>query len=502
MKNDTGKRRLPGYAKFLIAVLIVAAIAIPTSLAIHKHLRRAPAPPTTVVVSRGDMIVSVSETGTLQPADQINVESKVAGRLLTIAVHEGQKIQPGQLIATVDRSALDPQIASARAQLSQAVAHFDQTKAQYTLQVSQSNMAISQAQAMLGNAQAHLQSVAAGARPQEVAEQQEAVDRAQIAYDDAQRTLKRNQSLLDKGYVAQSVVDTSQVASDTALSNLSAAKQALALTLAGPRPEDIQEARTSVTTQRVALQTARTNIGQNAVTFADIAQAKASVQQLQYQLDQLLVQLSDTTIVAPGGGIVLKRYKQPGEIVQSSLTGFSDEQSEVVMIGNHEQVTSNVNEVDIPKVHNNASVIVTVDALPGATIYGHVVEIAPASSTFSSSSSSSTDSSSGAIPRFNVRIDLDSPNDQLRPGMTAEVQIIGAKHRNVLIVPQEALPFTGSTGTVTVLTKSGVKQPRAIAVGLRNDTQAEVLKGLAAGDKVVVPPVDGADRRKIDFGAN
>ena len=76
-------------------------------------LRRAAKPLiiTAVVAWRGDLVVKVSETGTIQPVDQVNVESKAPGRLLSIPITEGQRIRRGQLIAVVDRSQLDPQIA-------------------------------------------------------------------------------------------------------------------------------------------------------------------------------------------------------------------------------------------------------------------------------------------------------------------------------------------------------------------------------------------------------
>ena len=285
-------------------ILIIAAVVVVIG-AVSSKVNRAShqvVPPRTVKTRVGDISVKVSETGTVLPVDKVDVKSKVAGRVLTIPIVEGQRVQAGQLIATVDRSQIDPQIAGLRAQLEQAQAHLAQSVAQYHLQVTQSQMTIAQAQAGLKSSEAHLASVAAGARPQELAEQKESVARAQIALDDAQRTLKRKQSLLDKGFVAQSDVDSAQVAVDTAASNLSAAKQAQALTQAGPRLQDIADARTGVDAQRVALRSAEANAGQNDVTRAEITQARAAVQQIQTQLTQILVQQSDTRIVAPAGG--------------------------------------------------------------------------------------------------------------------------------------------------------------------------------------------------------
>ena len=127
----------------------------------------------------GDIAIQVGETGTIEPVDKVDVKSKAAGRLLSIPIQEGQYVRQGQLIALVDRSQIDPQLARDQAQLQQAQARLAQTEAEYALQVRQTQAAIAQAQAGLGQAQAHLAAVQAGARPQELAQGREAVARAQ-----------------------------------------------------------------------------------------------------------------------------------------------------------------------------------------------------------------------------------------------------------------------------------------------------------------------------------
>ena len=193
-------------------------------LRVNKSLHKPPPPPRTVQTHLGDIVIQVSETGTIEPADKVDVKSKAAGRLLAIPIQEGQYVTKGQLIATVDRSLIDPALTGDEAQLRQAQARLAQTKAEYALQVKQTAAAIVQAQAGLNTAQAHLAAVAAGARPQELGQQKEAVSRAQIAYDDAVRTQKRRQSLLGKGFISQADYDASQVAVDTAASSLATAK--------------------------------------------------------------------------------------------------------------------------------------------------------------------------------------------------------------------------------------------------------------------------------------
>lgn len=482
--------------KPLLIVAILLGLAVTVGRSVSKSLHKPPPPPRTVLTHLGDIVIQVSETGTIEPVDKVDVKSKAAGRLLAIPIQEGQYVTKGQLIATVDRSLIDPQLTRDQAQLRQAQARLSQTELNYALQVKQTAAAIAQAQAGLNTAQAHLAVVAAGARPQELAQQQEAVSRAQISYDDAVRTQKRRQSLLGRGFISQADYDASQVAVDTAASSLATARQALLLTQAGPRVQDVADARAQVQAARVQLDAARANVGQDAVKASDITQARASVAQISGDIQQLQVNISDTRILAPASGIVLKKYKEPNEIVQSATTGFSDAQAIVATLGSRLEVKVGINEVDISKVHAHAPARITVDALPDATFVGSVTELAPASTNaFDTSSGSSTSS----ISKFSVKVGFARYDPRLRSGMSANVAIISRKHAHVVLAPLEAVPFPGKQGQVKVLTALGKQEKRTVVTGLRNDTDVEIVSGLHTSEKLVVPTLDGAARRKSEF---
>ena len=488
-------------AKRLIKPFLIVAVLLGLGLIVgrnvSKSLHKPPPAPHTVRTHIGDIVIQVSETGTIEPADKVDVKSKAAGRLLSIPIQEGQYVVKGQLIATVDRSQIDPALVGDEAQLRQAQARLEQAKAAYALQVKQTAAAIVQAQAGLNTAQAHLAAVAAGARPQELDQQHEAVSRAQIAYDDAGRTQKRRRSLLGKGFISQADYDASQVAVDTAASSLATMRQALLLTQAGPRVQDVNDARAQVDAARAQLAAVRANSGQDAVRQSDIAQARASVAQISGTIQQLQVNISDTRILAPASGIVLKKYKEPNEIVQSATTGFSDAQAIVATLGSRLEVKVGINEVDISKVHANASARITVDALPDAAFAGAVTEIAPASTNaFDTASAGGT----GSISKFSVKVGFARYDPRLRSGMSANVAIISQRHAHVVLAPLEAIPFTDKRGQVTVLTALGKQQSRTIVTGLRNDTDVEIVSGLHAGETLIVPALDGAARRKTDIG--
>ena len=470
--------------KPVLAGVALLAVALTVGARVNQIRNPPPAPlPPTVRVHVGDIALQVTETGTLEPVDKVDVKSKAAGRLLAIPIQEGQFVQKGQLIALVDRSLIDPQLTRDQAQLRQAQARLAQTQAEYALQVKQTGAAIAQAQAGLLTAQAHLASVAAGARPQELAQQTQAVDRARITFDDALRTQKRRAGLLGKGFISQADYDSSQVAVDTAASSLATAKQALLLMQAGPRVQDVADAQAQVAAARVQLSSARANSGQDAVKGSDIVQARASVAQISGDIAQLQVNIADTRIVAPASGIVLKKYKEVNEIVQSATTGFSDTQAIVATLGSRLEVKVGINEVDIAKVGAASSASISVDALPGVVFLGRVSEIAPAST---NAFDGSAGGGANAIAKFSVKVGFARYDARLRSGMSANVAILSAARRHAILLPLEAVPFAGSEGDVTLYRVLGPPRKRHIVLGLRTATEAEVLRGLSAGQRVLV----------------
>ncbi len=489
--------------KPLLILLVLLGLAVTVGVSVNKSLHKPPPPPRTVTTRLGDIVLRVSETGTIEPVDKVDVKSKAAGRLLSIPIQEGQYVTKGQLIALVDRSLIDPQLTQNQAQLRQAQARLAQTQAEYELQVRQTAAAIAQGQAYLASAQTHLAVVAASARPQELAQGREAVSRAQIAYDDALRTQKRKAALLAKGFISQADYDSSQVAVDTAASSLATAQEQLALTQAGPRVQDVNDARAQVEAARAQLVTTQANAGQDEVKRSDIAQAREAVAQISGNIQQLQVNIGDTHILAPASGMVLKKYKEPNEIVQSATTGFSDAQSIVATLGSRLEVKVGINEVDIAKVPAHAPATITVDALPAASFAGYVTEVAPASTNaFSDSSSGGSSGGTNAISKFSVKVAFAHFDPRLRSGMSANVGIISQQRTHVVLAPLEAVPFTASRGQVTVLNPRGKQEKRTVVTGLRNDTDVEIVSGLTAGEKLVVPPLNGAGRRKSDIGGN
>jgi len=466
----------------------------------------------TVTVKPGDIKVTVSETGTLEPVIEVEVKSKVAGRVQKIFVKEGDHITVGDPIAIIDPTEVTRQVEQIKAQLASSQAGLRQAEENYTLTQRQNGDAIRRAEASLVEAKARLVQTAAPTRSQDMEQQKETVRRAEAAVRrneaqvaDARRNLTRQKALVDKGFVAQSAVDSAQTNLSlaeadqaSAATDLASAKERLSLLKEGTRKEDVDMARASVDTARVNLETERTNAANAQLRYRDVERARAEVAQIENQLAQQSVALHDTRIIAPMSGEITGKYLNEGELVASATAGFA-QGAALVRVADltKMQVKVNINEVDVTRLKLGMPVEIRVDGVKGETFGGRVAAIAPSS--LGSNSTSSGQSSQGAVVRFEVKVAVTTPDRRLRPGMTAAVDIIQNRKKNVLLLPAEALP---SGEQVTVVTGKGDKQTKtkqAVKVGLRNDSVIEVTSGLKSGDVVEVPKVEAKDRRKISF---
>lgn len=156
---------------------------------------------------------SIKITGLIN-ATEIDVASKVPGRIAELYVHEGQHVKAGDLIATLNLDELD-------AKLTQATSAIDAAKAQLALAEK-------------------------GARPQEKKAAANLVDAAQAQVDVLKKTLDRMQDLLDEKAVAQAKYDEVLAKYQVALSQLEAAEQKLDAINNGARSDEIRALRAMV----------------------------------------------------------------------------------------------------------------------------------------------------------------------------------------------------------------------------------------------------------------
>lgn len=270
-----------------------------------------------------------------------------------------------------------------------------------------------------------------------------------------------------------------------------------------------------------------------AVASADSANAK--VLQFRAQLDQSRAQLNQskavlthtrdvlnkTTYVSPIDGIVsylpvrLGEYVVPG--IQNSNGSFLMTLSDMSVV----TAEVKVDETDIVNVRMGQEADVTIDAVPGKTFHGKVTEIgSQAVLRTSGLATTQSTTSTQEAKDFKVVVTLDSPPENLRPGLSTTAKIKTAEKKNVVAIPIQALAIRsrkdiedakknskgGGSGSVTlaappptapndpkkdeiqgVFVVNGKKAIfKAVKTGISGVTDIEVTEGLQAGDEIVI----------------
>ena len=511
-----------------------------------------------VSAETGDVALIVSESGTLEPVIKVDVKSRVAGRLSRFYVKPGDVVAAGQLIATVDPKEVAREVAGIAAQVRSARAGLEQTKENESLiarqvalavdrakigvqtaesqvsdaEVSKSDAAVNLRDAILGveTAEKRYAQTAAPTRPQELAQAVASLKRAEDQLDDQKRQVDRRKTLLAKGFISQQDVDTAETQVRLQESDIQSARQRVALLKEGPRKEDIDTAKLAVDaakirveqanirlkqadikvsqakinlrTSKVELQNQENNLGTVALRKRDIERSRADVAQIENRFAQQSVQLTETRIVAPMAGEVTGKYLEEGELVASATAGFA-QGAAIVTIANLKQmqVRTNVNEVDVVKVKVGQPVEIRVDGVRNVTFHGVVASKAPASLTSSQAGATNTSASasSNQVVRFEVKVRVTDGDARLRPGMTASVDILLDRKTKVTKIPTEAIRPDDSVMIMTGTKEKPVLTPRKVTLGLRSDSETEVINGLKPGEKVEVPKIDAKDRRKVNF---
>ncbi|HXA08714.1 MAG TPA: efflux RND transporter periplasmic adaptor subunit [Chthoniobacterales bacterium] len=225
--------------------------------------------------------------------------------------------------------------------------------------------------------------------------------------------------------------------------------------------------------------------------MANLHQAEANVKFKQGALDKAQADLDHCTITSPVDGEVISRSVDVGQTVAASLSA-----PVIFTIANDltkMQIDANVAEADVGTVEGGQTVDFTVDAFPRRTFHGDVVQVRNAPISVQN------------VVTYDTVIGVNNADLKLKPGMTANVSIVGAQRDNALKISNAALRFrppdatpppSGSPGrrgkpgehaterTVYVL-RGSKPNPVQIKTGISDGIYTEVLDGLQEGDRVV-----------------
>ncbi len=224
---------------------------------------------------------------------------------------------------------------------------------------------------------------------------------------------------------------------------------------------------------------------------AKISSARAEIAKAQAQYRSSELSLSYTRIVAPVDGMIISREIDVGQAVAASFQ--APELFTIAQDLQKMQIEVNVSEADIGKVKEGQDVEYTLDGYPDTTFKGKVTQVRISPTTVSN------------VVTYSVIVGVDNKDLKLKPGMTANVSIITAKHENVLCVPNFALKFTPNPEGpkyekqgIWVLIKHHLKRIE-IATDLSDDSYTEVISPNIKENDIVVVGIKGQKDKKQDM---
>jgi HlyD family secretion protein len=200
-----------------------------------------------------------------------------------------------------------------------------------------------------------------------------------------------------------------------------------------------------------------------AIAKAQVENAKATLAQNEATLDSARIDLERTYIRSPIDGVVIDKLAEAGQTVAASLQ--APKLFTIAQDLTHVQIEAQVDEADIGQVTSSNPVTFGVDAYPDAKFEGKVEQIRLAPTSLAN------------VVTYTVVIGADNPLGRLLPGMTANVEIVTGEHRDVVMVPNEALRFQ-PRGRAEVLIQDSGATGSAPAPSDGHDRTARMLERL------------------------
>jgi len=297
--------------------------------------------------------------------------------------------------------------------------------------------------ATLRGAEANLQAARASLEGAEAQLKKNIVEAEGPDVDFAQRSYARAQTLFSQHLIAQSALDDAQGLVEVATNRKRAAESQLV------------------------------------VSQAKVAEARAQVAQAKAAADRAAEDVANATIRAPIRGTVLSRDVEIGSPV-SSILNLGANATLVMTLGDIDQVfvRGKVDEADIGRVRLGQPARIRVETFKDKTFDGRVTQISPMGV------------EKDNVTNFEVRVSIDNPGKELKANMTANAEIVLEEHAGALILPEAAITYDAQKNAFVDVAAPGTKTGRRkvpVKVGVSNGTKVQILDGLKAGDKVVLP---------------
>lgn len=507
---------------FLKRPINIVAIFVVLVIALVFFMRGGGAPKyETAEAAKRDIAQEVAVTGRVQAAESLELAFEKAGRVSQVFSKVGDRVFPGSLLVSLDNAELFANLAEAEADVKVQESKLKElergTRAE---EIRVYEVKVANAEAALGDAKENVVNTLQGSYTKaDDAVRNKAAQFFTLPWSSSSQlrfSLSDSQLKVEvesKRLLAENMLLSwsSSLAALTAEGNLATAieqarqslsavksfleKSALALSIAVPEPgitqaaidswkTDVYTARTNVSTAITNVQTTEENLqtAQSNLSLAkenltlaqagssseEIAAQAAKLEQSRAAVEKIEAQIEKNKLFSPIAGVVTKQKAKAGELVSAGVAVVS------LISDNDFEIETNVPEADIAKVKVENEAEVTLDAYGRDAVFGaKVVKIDPAETIIE------------GVATYNVTLLFIKEDERVKPGMTANINILTAKKEGVLAVPQRAVTRKGEESVVRVLLGKEIKEVK-VKTGLRgSEGFIEITEGLKEGDVVI-----------------
>ena len=341
-------------------------------------------------------------SGTVETRE-IQIGSKVGGRVIAVPVEEGQVIKAGTSLVRFECDELKAQRVQAQASLDQAQADLNK------MQRGNRPEEIDQAEATAKAQREAYEAAQHGPRRQEIDQAQAEFSAATADASNAEVFYQRMEKLVATDTISKQQFDDAKNKRDAAAQRAESARLRLALLQAGTRVEDLNAAKARYQQAEAAAALSRKGFRKE-----DIDAARGRVAAAHGRVAELDARLREAELTAPADAIVEVVSVRPGDLVPPGRIVIT------MLEASQLWVKVYVPETDLARLHISQTAAVRVDSFSGRAFTGHVGQIASQGEFLPRNVQTKSDREHQV---FGVKVYVDNAQQVLKSGMSATVRL-------------------------------------------------------------------------------
>ncbi len=421
----------------------------------------------TFLVEKGNMEITLTEAGTLQARNRVDIRSKVKAQILSL-IEEGTLVKAGDILAELDKESVQDDIERLEDNVIQLTADLKNARTDLEIQIATNDSDIEGADLKLKFSRLGLERYVEGDAKLELRD-------LELKLDEARDKWEKMPKLLEEGFVTVVDAEKNKLAFESAQLKLENYKKYTYPMTLEQKQSDVTEAKREL--KRVKARAEARFEAKTAVVRQKERQFETAVGKLEEEKERL----QNLTIVAPQDGIVIyggrrDRWGNVEDEIKVGSTAYPGRTLIELPDLSRMDVKLQVHQADVRKLRKGLPALVTFPDKSAGKQKGTVTEIG---------SVAQSTSWRDPVKRFDVTVQLDDRVEGFRAGVTVEVQIDLGDLEDVIYLPLQAVSSTGSGFSVFVQEDRQVKR-RRVSLGRSNEQFVQVLDGLKVGEKVLL----------------